>query len=116
MSNHTVSFNYEDLWAIVQAQEIIYLRAMWKAMEPYVDEHIDPDEVPPPPDPPPGVRGVIPIEPMRSTITKLNELHTLRARYVPRVHVDPDFAKAVANICRENAELVEGLAQAEQQA
>jgi len=108
MSNQ-VMFTIEDLETIVAAQEIIYMRRLLTTIGKFIDEC-------PTPPPPPGEGVAIPIALVQNEISKLNELETLRARYVRRVHVDPDWAKAVANICRENAELAEGIAKTTQQA
>jgi len=109
MSNQVMHFTIEDVETIVAAQEVIYMRRLLATMRKFIDEC-------PMPPPPPGEGMAIPIKLVQNEINKLNEIETLRARYVRRVHVDPECAKAVANICRENAELAEGIAKTKQQA
>lgn len=102
MSNNIMYLTMEDIRTIVAAQEIIYMRRMIARMEKFI-------ECPTPP-PPPGGGLAFPIKLVNKELNALHELKTLRAKYVRRVHVDPECAKAIAKICRENAKLVGGLA------
>ena len=87
-----------DIETIIQAQEIIVMRRMIAAMKKFVDEC----PTPPRPDGP-----VVPYKLVQQDMKQVIELETLRAKYVSRVHVDPDIAAAVARICLENAKLAE---------
>ena len=100
MSNNVLHLTNDDLMTILAAQEIIWERRLWERMTQKVKlpfRRLD-------------QRVAIPINLVYKELNELYKLKTLRARYVRRVHVDPECAKAVAKICRENAKLAAGIA------
>jgi hypothetical protein len=99
-----VSLAWEDVETIVNAQEIIYLRRMLMTMRKFFDEC-------PTPPRPHGDGPMLPLKLVQNDLNKIVELQALRAKYVRRVHVDPDCAAAVAKLCRENANLAQEIAE-----
>jgi len=95
-------FTIWDIEAIVAAQEIIYMRRILATMKRFIDEC-------PTPPRPPFDRVSIPIKLVQTEMNKLEELKTLRAKYIIDMHVDQEFLRAVAAICRENASLADSL-------
>lgn len=93
------AFTIPDIETIVAAQEVIYMRRIVALMKKFIDEC-------PTPPRPPFDRVSIPIKLVQTEMNKLEELKTLRAKYISDMHADQELLKAVAMICREN--LIDG--------
>lgn len=95
MSNPLMQLTVEDVLAIIQAQEIVCLRRLLATMKKHFNECPTPDQSQQ------DARIEMPLNLVQNDLNRLAEIETLRARYVRRVHVDPECTKGVAIICRD---------------
>ena len=97
-----IPFTMQDIETIVAAQEVIYMRRLLATMKRFIDECPTP--------PRPNDEDVVTLLSLVKTeMNKLDTLKMLHAKYISRKLVDRELLKAVATICRENADLVENM-------
>ncbi|HOO55012.1 MAG TPA: hypothetical protein PLM24_08100 [Methanothrix sp.] len=88
-----VEIENEDIEAIVMAMEIVYLRRMEARL------HKFKEKIPLPGPGDPSAMSLYKL--IYEDLNDIHELVTLRAKYVRRVHVDPEYKKGVELMWRK---------------
>jgi hypothetical protein len=95
MTNHlTYTAAFDEVETVVEAMQIVYVRRLLAQMLPVWAKM---------PRPRPGDPLMFPLNSVATELNALHDLETLRAKYVRRVHIDPEMTKELGRLCEQAA-------------
>lgn len=98
MTNHvTYSAAVDEIETVVEAMQIVYMRRLLAQLLPAWAKM---------PRPRPGDPAMFPLNSVATELNALHDLETLRAKYVRRVHVDPEMTKTLDKLCEQAVETI----------